>query len=48
MDDNLETDDDAVLRAESTRRMAEIERGEAVGEPAEKIFAELRQKYSLN
>ncbi len=33
-------------RAELTRRMDEIETGKAFGEPADKVFVELREKYS--
>jgi putative addiction module component (TIGR02574 family) len=33
-------------RDEVDRRFAEIESGSAVGEPAEKVIAELRRKYS--
>jgi putative addiction module component (TIGR02574 family) len=32
--------------AELARRMDEIETGKVFGEPAEKVFVELREKYS--
>jgi putative addiction module component (TIGR02574 family) len=42
-----ETDDDAEAAwdAELQRRAEEIASGEAVGEPADQVFAELREKF---
>ena len=37
---------DQARDAELSRRAGEIERGEAVGEPADRVFAELRERYS--
>ncbi len=42
MDDNAETAWDAEL----TRRMQEINSGTTSGEPLNKVFTELREKYS--
>ena len=37
---------DEAWEAELNRRVAEIESGQAVGTPAEVVFARLREKYS--
>lgn len=46
LDEEVDADVEAAWDAELTQRMAEIKSGEAVGEPADKVFAELRDKYS--
>jgi hypothetical protein len=38
-------DSEAAWDAELERRAAEIKSGQAIGEPASKVFAELRDKY---
>jgi putative addiction module component (TIGR02574 family) len=37
---------EAAWDAELAERIQEIRNGQAIGEPAEKVFAELREKYS--
>lgn len=48
--DNARADSDADVEAawdiELARRADEIQRGTAVGKPANQVFAELREKYS--
>ena len=48
--DNTQADADgeveAAWDAELARRADDIRRGTAVGKPADRVFAELRQKYS--
>ena len=39
-------DAEAAWEAELVRRMDEIRSGKAIGEPADKVFTELRKKYS--
>jgi putative addiction module component (TIGR02574 family) len=46
LDDGADPDAEAAWDAELARRMAEIRSGLAVGEPAERVFAELREKYA--
>jgi putative addiction module component (TIGR02574 family) len=46
LDEGVDADAEAAWDAELARRMAEIRSGQAVGEPADKVFAELRKKYS--
>ena len=46
LDDGVDADAESAWDAELARRMAEITSGEAVGEPADTVLAELRQKYS--
>jgi putative addiction module component (TIGR02574 family) len=46
LDEGVDADAEAAWDAELTRRMKEIRSGKAVGEPADKVFAELRKKYS--
>ena len=46
LDDGEDADAEAAWDTELARRMAEIRSGEAVGEPADKVFAELRKKYA--
>jgi putative addiction module component (TIGR02574 family) len=46
LDEGVDADAEAAWDAELARRMAEIRSGKAVGEPADKVFAELRKKYS--
>ncbi len=44
--DDTDPDAEAAWDAELAERIQEIQRGQAIGEPAEKVFAELREKYS--
>jgi putative addiction module component (TIGR02574 family) len=46
LDEGVDADAEAAWDAELARRMKEIRSGKAVGEPADKVFAELRKKYS--
>jgi putative addiction module component (TIGR02574 family) len=46
LDDEADPDAEAAWDAELARRAGEIQRGEAVGEPADEVFARLRVKYS--
>ncbi len=46
LDEEVDVDAEAAWDAELTQRMEEIKSGEAVGEPADKVFTELRAKYS--
>jgi len=46
LDEGADADVEAAWDAELARRMEEIRSGKAVGEPADKVFAELRKKYS--
>ena len=46
LDDGIDPDAEAAWDAEPARRMAEIRNGQAVGEAAERVFAELREKYA--
>jgi putative addiction module component (TIGR02574 family) len=46
LDEAVEADAEAAWDAELARRMEEIRSGNAVGEPADKVFAELRKKYA--
>ena len=46
LDEGANAEVEAAWDAELTRRMNQIERGEALGEPAETVFARLREKYS--
>ena len=45
LDEGADADVEAAWDAELARRMEQIERGEARGEPAESVFAQLREKY---
>ncbi len=45
LDEGVDVDAEAAWDAELARRMEQIERGEARGEPAETVFARLREKY---
>jgi putative addiction module component (TIGR02574 family) len=45
LEEEVDKDAEAAWAAELQRRVAEIERGEVVGELASKVFAELRDKY---
>jgi putative addiction module component (TIGR02574 family) len=42
---SLDGDDEATSDAELARRADEIQRGMAVGKPADQVFADLREKY---
>ena len=46
LDEDVDADAEATWDAELARRMEEIRSGKAVGEPAERVFAELRKKYA--
>jgi putative addiction module component (TIGR02574 family) len=46
LDEAVDADAEAAWDTELARRMEEIRSGNAVGEPADKVFAELRKKYS--
>jgi putative addiction module component (TIGR02574 family) len=46
LDEEADPDAEAAWDAELARRMAEIQSGQAVGEPAEQVFAEIRAKYT--
>jgi putative addiction module component (TIGR02574 family) len=46
LDEDVDADAEAAWDAELARRMEEIRSGKAVGEPADKVFADLRKKYS--
>jgi putative addiction module component (TIGR02574 family) len=46
LDEGSDADAEAAWDAELARRAEEIKSGRATGEPAEKVFSELRAKYS--
>jgi putative addiction module component (TIGR02574 family) len=46
LDADADADAEAAWDAELARRLEDIKAGKAVGEPAHKVFAELREKYS--
>jgi putative addiction module component (TIGR02574 family) len=46
LEEGADADAEAAWDAELARRMAEIWSGSAVGQPAQQVFAELREKYS--
>jgi putative addiction module component (TIGR02574 family) len=46
LDEGIDADAEAAWDVELVRRMEEIRSGKTVGEPADKVFAELRKKYS--
>jgi putative addiction module component (TIGR02574 family) len=46
LDADVDADAEAAWDAELAERMENIKSGKAVGEPAHKVFAELREKYS--
>lgn len=46
LDEGVDDDAETAWEAELNRRLAEIESGNARGETAETVFAELRKKYS--
>jgi putative addiction module component (TIGR02574 family) len=46
LDEAVDADAEAAWDAGLARRMEEIRSGNAVGEPADQVFAELRKKYS--
>jgi putative addiction module component (TIGR02574 family) len=45
LDEEIDDDAEAAWDAELDRRLAEIESGRAMGEPADTVFKELREKY---
>ena len=46
LDEGEDSDAEAAWDAELARRMDQIKTGKAMGEPADKVFGELREKYS--
>ena len=46
LDETVDAEAEAAWDAELAERMAEIKSGNASGEPAGKVFIELRRKYS--
>ncbi len=46
LDPGSDADAEEAWDAELARRAEEIQSGRATGEPADKVFSELRQKYS--
>ncbi len=46
LDEEINADAEAVWDAELAQRLEDIKSGKAVGEPADKVFAEIRAKYS--
>ena len=46
LDEEVNADAEAAWDAELAQRLDEIKSGKAVGEPADKVFAEIREKYS--
>ena len=46
LDEAADAEAEAAWDAELARRMEEIGNGQAIGEPAGEVFAELREKYS--
>jgi putative addiction module component (TIGR02574 family) len=46
LDEEMDPDAEAAWDVELARRAAEIKSGTAQGEPADKVFAALRRKYS--
>jgi putative addiction module component (TIGR02574 family) len=46
LEEEADPDVEAAWDAELVRREAEIRSGKATGEPADKVFGELRKKYS--
>jgi putative addiction module component (TIGR02574 family) len=46
LDDEEDADAEAAWDVELARRLEEIHSGAAVGEPADRVFAELREKHS--
>jgi putative addiction module component (TIGR02574 family) len=46
LDKEQDADAEAAWDAELARRAAEIKSGKATGEPADKVLADLRKKYS--
>lgn len=46
LDEGSDADAEAAWDAELARRMEEIRSGRVLGEPADTVFAELREKYS--
>jgi putative addiction module component (TIGR02574 family) len=45
LDEDMDADVEAAWDSEVARRMEQIDRGEARGEPAETVFARLREKH---
>ena len=46
LDEEVNADTEAAWDAELAHRLEDIKSGKAVGEPADKVFAEIREKYS--
>ena len=45
LDHEADEDAEAAWEAELARRVSDIESGRAVGKPADRVFAELREKH---
>jgi len=46
LDAEVNADAEAAWDAELAQRLEDIKSGKSVGEPADKVFAEIREKYS--
>jgi putative addiction module component (TIGR02574 family) len=46
LDEDEDTDAEAAWDAELAARVADVESGKALGEPADIVFARIREKYS--
>jgi putative addiction module component (TIGR02574 family) len=46
LDEEVDEDAEAAWDAELEQRMGEIKSGKEMGEPADRVFTELREKYS--
>jgi len=46
LDEEADEESESAWDAELERRMEEIRSGKAFGEPADKVFSQLREKYS--
>lgn len=46
LDEEVNADTEAAWDAELAQRLEDIKSGKAVGEPADKVFAEIRENYS--
>ncbi|NMG08638.1 addiction module component [Brasilonema sp. UFV-L1] len=44
--ENVDNDVEAAWDTELTKRLEDIHRGTAIGEPSNQVFSELREKYS--
>jgi putative addiction module component (TIGR02574 family) len=46
LDEEIDANAEAEWERELAERLSEIKSGKAIGEPADKVFVELREKYS--